>query len=348
MHFNEELQGKRLILRRTRPTPEMAELIFRAVDASREHLRPFCPWERNDDSVESCLNYLKAKESKTAAGERIEYGIFVRKSGDYIGNIQLFNISAENQSAEIGYWLAEYATGKGYMCEALRILEKESFSKIGMYRLQLTCNTLNAASAKVIRSCGFLFEGILHGDRYDAYRDRMTDTYLFAKTLPDYLEENKSRESGEYRICRMREYPGGEDAAIVYYHDKWGRKENYRFFKDAIRHSGALPRGIPDFYVLLKGEDIIGCCGLIMNDFISRHDLYPWLCGLYVEEKERGKGLGNMLMQHAERQAKTAGYANLYLTTDHRDYYERYGWKFLGLGYDVSGAGSRIYMKILD
>ncbi len=196
MHFKEALYSERLILKQTHPTPEMAEMIFRAVNASREHLRPFCPWEKNDDSVESCLNYLKAKEPKTKAGERVEYGIFVRKTGDYTGNIQVFGISRENRSAEIGYWLAKSATGKGYMREALHVLEEECFTALGLYRIQLTCNTLNEASVKVIRACGYVLEGRMRGDRYDEYNDRMADSYLFAKILPDYLKENGSLEHG--------------------------------------------------------------------------------------------------------------------------------------------------------
>lgn len=347
MYFTEELQSERLILRRTRPTPEMAELIFRAVDANREHLRSFCPWEKNDDSVESCLNYLKAKESKTAAGERIEYGIFIRESGDYIGNIQLFNISAKNRSGEIGYWLSESATGKGYMREALRILEKYAFTELGLYRIQLSCDTRNRASEKVIRSCFYRFEGRLRGERYDAQRDRSYDSLLFAKTYADYTDEEMSTAAGGYRIMSMKKHPGGLEEAIAYYHSKWGRKDNYPFIEDAICHSGSCFGEIPQFYVLLKGEKIIGCCGLIMNDFVSRCDLWPWLCGLYVEEKARGSSLGNMLMRYAERETALAGFENLYLTTDLRGYYERYGWELLGMAYEPSGAETRIYKKIL-
>lgn len=189
MHFNEELQGKRLILRRTRPTQEMAEMIFRAVDESREHLRPFCPWEKNDDSVESVLNYLRDKELKTRKGERVEYGIFIRESGEYIGNIQVFDILPEKRSAEIGYWLKKSAIGNGYMREALRILEKYCFTELGLYRVQLGCDTRNRASAAVIVACGYRLEGRLRGDRYDAANDCMRDSLLFSKILPEYLNE---------------------------------------------------------------------------------------------------------------------------------------------------------------
>ena len=191
MKFKEELSGERLILRQTRPTIEMAEAIFKTVDANREHLRPFCPWEKNDDSVESCLNYLKDKEPKTEAGDRVEYGIFIKENNIYIGNIQVFNLSKVNRCGEFGYWLAKEATGNGYMKEAVLILEKECFEGLNLHRIQMTCDALNEASAKVIRSCGYTYEGTLREDMYNEFRDEMRDTLMFSKLRLEY-EERKT------------------------------------------------------------------------------------------------------------------------------------------------------------
>ena len=149
----------------------------------------------------------------------------------------------------------------------------------------------------------------------------------------------------EYKIISMNEYPGGLDEAIAYYHSKWGRENNYAFFEDAIKHSNE--NDLPQFFVLLKDDRIVGCCGLIMNDFISRQDLYPWLCGVYVDESERNRGLGGKLLAHAEKEAKRVGYGTLYLITAHIGYYERYGWAYIGEGYEPSGESTRMYRKIL-
>ena len=178
-----------MILRQTRPTQEMAEVIFKAVDACREHLRPWCPWEKKDDSVESCMKYLKEKVSKTESGERVEYGIFIKESNTYIGNIQVFDISKENHHGEIGYWLVKDATGKGYMSEALKVLEKECFIGLKFHRIQLKCDAINKTSAKVIKSCGYTYEGMLREDTYDEYRERMSDTSIFSKLLNEYNEQ---------------------------------------------------------------------------------------------------------------------------------------------------------------
>jgi N-acetylglutamate synthase-like GNAT family acetyltransferase len=146
-----------------------------------------------------------------------------------------------------------------------------------------------------------------------------------------------------YKVIRMHDHPGGLDEAIAYYHSKWGREGNDAFIDDAIKHSNY--DDLPQFFVMLKGKQIIGCCGLIINDLISRHDLYPWICGVYVEETERKRGLGGMLLAHAEKEAKRVGYTSVYLTTDHIGYYERYGWEYIGNGFEPDGEAARIYKK---
>jgi GNAT superfamily N-acetyltransferase len=147
----------------------------------------------------------------------------------------------------------------------------------------------------------------------------------------------------EYKIIRMHEHPGGLDEAIAYYHSKWGRDGNYPFIDDAIKHSNY--DDLPQFFVMLKGLRIIGCCGLIVNDLISRHDLYPWVCGVYVEESERNRGLAGKLLDFAAREAGRVGYKTIYLSTDHTSFYERYGWEYIGDGVEPDGEAARIYKK---
>ncbi len=97
---------------------------------------------------------------------------------------------------------------------------------------------------------------------------------------------------------------------------------------------------------MVKGDEIIGGYGLITNDFISRQDLFPWLCALYIEENYRGKQLGSILLEHGRSEAAKLGYRKLYLGTDHDGYYEKYGWKHIANGFHPWGAESKIYERI--
>ncbi|MCY9140579.1 GNAT family N-acetyltransferase [Peribacillus frigoritolerans] len=58
--------------------------------------------------------------------------------------------------------------------------------------------------------------------------------------------------------------------------------------------------------------EIIGCAGLISNDFISRMDLWPWICALYIDNSYRGRSLGKELLLRAKADAEKAGSIPLY------------------------------------
>lgn len=144
-------------------------------------------------------------------------------------------------------------------------------------------------------------------------------------------------------IIGIRENPEYLERGVRYIHDKWGNADNFMLYSDNIAHSIATPSPLPRWYLLLRGDAIVGCCGLITNDFISRSDLWPWLCALYVEESERGHALGAMLLQHARREAARLHFPKVYLCTEHDGYYERYGWRRIEDGYMLWGEQTRIY-----
>lgn len=150
----------------------------------------------------------------------------------------------------------------------------------------------------------------------------------------------------DFRILPMHDHPGGLDEAIAYYHSKWGREGNYAFIEDAIKNSNY--DDLPQFFVLQKEKTIIGCCGLIVNDLISRHDLYPWICGVFIEESERKQGLAGKLLEFAVQEAKRVGYHTVYLSTDHTTFCERYNWEYIGNGYQPDGDVTRIYSKKIE
>jgi GNAT superfamily N-acetyltransferase len=143
------------------------------------------------------------------------------------------------------------------------------------------------------------------------------------------------------QIIGIRENPEYLKEGVDYFTAKWGIDR--RIYDDCISHSITTDSPMPRWYLLLKDKEIIGCYGMITNDFISRQDLYPWLCALYIDEKERGQQLGSKLLEHGRKEAGKLGFSKVYLCTDHDGYYEKYGWKHIGTGYHPWGENSKIY-----
>ena len=96
---------------------------------------------------------------------------------------------------------------------------------------------------------------------------------------------------------------------------------------------------------MLENDEIIACYALLINDIISRQDLFPWFACLFVEEKYRNKGIAKKLMDHALNECKNKGFETVYLSTDLENFYEKSGWNYYAKGYNVFGEGFKIYSK---
>jgi RimJ/RimL family protein N-acetyltransferase len=185
--FKNQLKGKRLILKRTKPTLNMAKTIFKVIDKNRKHLDPWFPWPKLTLKVEDSLKYLFDKEEKTKKGKKVEYGIFINK--EYIGNISIFDINEEKKSCEIGYWLSSSHIRNGYMTEAVKILEKQVFEKLKLNRIQIKCDERNEASFGVAKKCDYKYEGKLREVSFSEYFNDFRNMLIFSKLKSEYYQK---------------------------------------------------------------------------------------------------------------------------------------------------------------
>ena len=122
--------------------------------------------------------------------------------------------------------------------------------------------------------------------------------------------------------------------AAQWFHEKWGIPlEAYLESIDDCLNKG---NAVPQWYVVVEKNRIIGGAGVIENDFHDRKDLTPNVCAVYTEEDRRGKGVAGALLNYVCADMKEKGMDTLYLVTDHTSFYERYGWEFLCM---VQGDG---------
>lgn len=150
----------------------------------------------------------------------------------------------------------------------------------------------------------------------------------------------------QYQIIRLIDAPQWKILAAQWFHEKWGvPEEAYLESMDACL---AKAGPVPQWYLAVAGERILGGMGVIENDFHDRKDLAPNVCAVYTEPDARCQGIAGALLNFVCADMNARGVSTLYLVTDHTSFYERYGWQFYCM---VQGDGeeepSRLYIHTM-
>lgn len=131
----------------------------------------------------------------------------------------------------------------------------------------------------------------------------------------------------EYRIVKVQDQPLLREKVANWFHEKW--KIPVAAYQDSIDECLRNEDSIPQWYVAMLEDEIVGGLGIIANDFHDRKDLTPNICAVHVEQDYRCQGIAGKILDFACKDMKERNIHTLYLITDHTSFYERYGWEFL-------------------
>ena len=76
---------------------------------------------------------------------------------------------------------------------------------------------------------------------------------------------------------------------------------------------------------------VYGWEGSLAKEEVMSDDLSPWFTPLLVHPDERGNHYGKLLLEYARKEAGRLGFKSVYLTTGEIGYYEKYGFREVGL-----------------
>ena len=104
----------------------------------------------------------------------------------------------------------------------------------------------------------------------------------------------------DMEIVAVADRPELLDRAARWFHEKWDIPE--AAYRESMLESltGADP--VPQWYLALAGERIVGGLGVIDNDFHDRKDLSPNVCAVYTEPDCRCRGIAGRLLAHVCRE----------------------------------------------
>ncbi len=172
------LKGARITLRLPEPND------YREWAALRRDSRAFLePWEPrwSPDELErgAWRHRIRRYREDFEQGLAVAFFIFESRSGKLAGGITLGNVRhGVSQSAQIGYWIGERYSGRGYMLEALRLVIPYAFETLRLHRIEAACIPANARSVRVLEKAGFQREGLLRS--YLRINGSWQDHYLYA------------------------------------------------------------------------------------------------------------------------------------------------------------------------
>lgn len=134
-----------------------AQEMYELIDAEREMLAEWMPWAPSS-TLATTRDFLARALRQQADDLGFHTVIVVR--GEIVGTIGFNDLSRENRSVEIGYWLARRAQGRGTMTLAARALVEHAFGPLTLNRVVIRAGVANHRSRAVAERLGFALEGV--------------------------------------------------------------------------------------------------------------------------------------------------------------------------------------------
>jgi len=171
------------------PSESNIEKAFAVVMENYEFLHEWMPWVNETISPESVGEYYRTTLRKFAAGED-EIGLNLVFRGKIVGGLGMFEINRRDKSAEIGYWLAQSATGRGLMTRAVEKLLEYGFEELVLNRIVIKCAPENGKSRAVPERLGFTLEGV---EREAGWlHTRFVDHVVYSMLAREWRERRKT------------------------------------------------------------------------------------------------------------------------------------------------------------
>lgn len=145
----------------------------------------------------------------------------------------------------------------------------------------------------------------------------------------------------EYEILSVEKNLNLKDVVLKYVDDCGWRVKP--FFQKQLELGISLNSGIPQTFVLLDKDKMIGFYQFIKNEPITNKELTPWVATMFIDKKYRGQRLSEKLLIHGRKYAYKLGYSKVHLSTDHIQLYEKMGFREIGLDIDKWGHPTKIY-----
>lgn len=100
--------------------------------------------------------------------------------------------------------------------------------------------------------------------------------------------------------------------------------------------------------LLTENDKLLSFCTLSDQDEIPDTNMMPWIGFVYTFPQYRGNHYIGILFEYAHEKALKVGYNTLYVSTDQKGLYEKFGFEYTGIEKtSIYGELSMIYKRNL-
>lgn len=189
-----ELRTERLVIRS--PALGDAAQLVEAIAESIATLRPWMPWADHVPTLAEAEENCRKAEEAFREGRDNRFHLFLRDSLTFVGGSGLHRIDWAVPKVEIGYWVRDSCSGKGYISEAVQEITRYAIDELQVHRVEIRMSSTNARSRGVPERLGFTLEGILHNHARHV-DGTLRDTCIYAK-----IPEARPADATDGRRCR--------------------------------------------------------------------------------------------------------------------------------------------------
>jgi ribosomal-protein-serine acetyltransferase len=166
-------------------TAEDASILFAAVERDREHFDRWLRWTpslRTEADAAALLEELPPKGG-------FHLGLFA--GGTLQGGVICWKIQPHHRAAEVGYWLADAAQGKGLATRAASAMVELLFRDKGVHRIEMLTAEANLRSRAVCERLGFRLESTRRGSH--RFPGGFNDHLVYARLASDVVPPDPPR-----------------------------------------------------------------------------------------------------------------------------------------------------------
>lgn len=167
-------------------TPDDAAELREATLESYEHLKPWMPWAKAEQSLEETEAICRRLASEYLANTNFTMGIW---DGETLVGGTGFHLRCgpiEWKAGEVGMWIRASFAGKGWGTRVLEQILEWGFTDWGWERLIWKCDSDNVGSYRVAEKCGMVRESNMRSSAMKTSGERC-DTYVYAILKDEWL-----------------------------------------------------------------------------------------------------------------------------------------------------------------